>query len=136
MTPPEIGLHVCIFQGRKVRIIAGFYKGIQDPKNSHFDGKYPQSPFMKRYVCLCEPPLTVPPPPWARMLPRSPAPSSVRSSRSSMGTRALSVWTGLATTTHPRPKGRGSAAAVSSQTPGLLSCETSERPRLRASESL
>lgn len=63
MTPPEIGLHVCIFQDRRVRIIIGFYKGVQDPKNSHFDGKYPQSPFIKRYVCLCEPPHTVPPPP-------------------------------------------------------------------------
>ncbi|XP_073861107.1 cerebral cavernous malformations 2 protein-like isoform X8 [Macaca fascicularis] len=47
-----------------------------------------------------------------RTLQRSPAHSSVRSSRSSMGTRVLSVWTGLATTTHPRPNGRGSAAAV------------------------
>lgn len=72
---------------------------------------------------------TVPPPPWARMLPRSPAPSSVRSSRSSTGTRASSAWTGLATTTHPRPKGRGSAAAVSSRTPGLLSYETSRKAR-------
>lgn len=68
-------------------------------------------------------------PPWARMLPRSPAPSSVRSSRSSMGTRVLSVWTGLATTTHPRPNAHGSAAAVSTQTPGFPSCETSQKAR-------
>ncbi|XP_043335894.1 cerebral cavernous malformations 2 protein-like isoform X4 [Cervus canadensis] len=46
------------------------------------------------------------------MLPRSPAPSSVKSSRSSTGTRALSVWTGPATTTHPLLNGRGSVAAV------------------------
>uniref|UniRef100_A0A9L0JT33 CCM2 like scaffold protein n=1 Tax=Equus asinus TaxID=9793 RepID=A0A9L0JT33_EQUAS len=46
------------------------------------------------------------------MLPRSPVPSSVRSSRSSMGTRASSAWTGLATTTRPHPNGPGSAAAV------------------------
>eukprot|EP00069_Balaena_mysticetus_P021395 bmy_00525T0 len=46
------------------------------------------------------------------MLQRSPAPSSVRSSRSSMGTKASSAWTGPATTTRPRPNGRGSAAAV------------------------
>ncbi|VCW91067.1 unnamed protein product, partial [Gulo gulo] len=46
------------------------------------------------------------------MLPRSPVPSSVRSSRSSTGTRALSAWTGPATTTRPRPSGHGCAAAV------------------------
>lgn len=63
---------------------------------------------------------------WARMLPRSPVPSSVRSSRSSMGTRALSVWTGLAATTHPLLNGRGSAAAVSNQNPGN-SCENFQK---------
>ncbi|XP_045018590.1 cerebral cavernous malformations 2 protein-like isoform X3 [Bubalus bubalis] len=47
-----------------------------------------------------------------RMLLRSPAPSSVRSSRSSTGTKALSVWTGPVTTTHPRLNGHGSVAAV------------------------
>ena len=66
---------------------------------------------------------------WARMLQRSPAPSSVRSSRSSTGTKASSAWTGPATTTRPRPNGRGSAAAVSTPTPGGPSCETSWKAR-------
>lgn len=69
------------------------------------------------------------PPLWTRMLLRSPAPSSVRSSRSSTGTKALSVWTGPVTTTHPRLNGRGSVAAVSIPIPGQPSCESSWKAR-------
>lgn len=39
MYSQETGLHVCVFQDRRVRIITGVYKGVQDPKTSHFDGK-------------------------------------------------------------------------------------------------
>lgn len=69
------------------------------------------------------------PPLWTRMLPRSPVPSSVRSSRSSTETRASSVWTGLVTTTHPRLNDRGSVAAVSIPVPGQPSCESSRKAR-------
>lgn len=124
MNPPEIGLHVCILQDRRVN----HHWSPRPPRTAILKGNILKALLLKG-MCVSEPPLTVPPPLWARMLPRSPAPSSARSSRSSMGTRASSAWTGLATITHPRLKGLGSAAAVSSRTPGLPSYETSRKAR-------